>query len=734
MPPLPRSAVLLFLTAAPLLAAAPVRIDFNADTDRRDVLTHAAQNWRVKAGPEASFTAGDLSLRLSSEGTVDSAWWKKGFDTRATMASDAALAAPGRPLVLELQGLTPGLHTLTSLHSSLDTKAVPLVVTLSGEGLTQQERTLTSTARVLDDRDAAFAHFSFTVPEGTRSVRLSITPRNASDRAMLNGLVLDGTDPERTVSRGLPADGDEHVDGEITLTWKPAPAGAFAQQLYLGTSLEAVGTAKPGSPEFVGNLSSPHYQAGKLDPFLTYYWRVDTVGMNRVVTPGPVWSFRPAQLAFPGAEGHGRFAIGGRGGRVIEVTNLEDSGPGSLRAAIEEEGPRTVVFRVGGAIKLKSKLIVTKPYITIAGQTAPGDGIAVHNYTFGAYGTHDVIIRHVRVRVGDASGETLDGAGLGGCDHAIMDHCSIAWSIDEGFSSRGARNITLQRSIITEPLNLSHHRKYLGTGKGHAYAGSVSGDIGSLHHNLLAHCAGRNWSLAGGLTGGGAFAGRLDIRNNVVYNWKDRTNDGGVKALNLVGNFYIPGPATKVSHILKPDLGSREDPQTYFVTGNAMEGHPAYERDNWGSGAVRIDQRELDKVGVTEAQALALVRLAEPFCDSHVTTHSAAEAYTTVMADVGANKPRHDSVDLRIIADVAKRSFTARGSKGGLPGIIDSQKDVGGYPLMKGGPAPVDSDHDGMPDTWETTHGLNPADASDGPKPDAKSPGYTNLETYLNGI
>jgi hypothetical protein len=444
---------------------------------------------------------------------------------------------------------------------------------------------------------------------------------------------------------------------------------------------------------------------------------------------------RAAQTpAFPGAEGYGRFALGGRGGRVIEVTNLNDSGPGSLREAVGAAGPRIVVFRVGGVIWLKSKLVAKNPFITIAGQTAPGDGIAVYGFTFGAYSSHDVVIRYLRIRVGDQSGVTLDGSGLGNCDNSIMDHCSISWSIDEGFSSREARNITLQRCLISEALNMSIHKKYIGTGKGHSFAGSISGDIGSFHHNLLANCAGRNFSLAGGLTKRGAFKGRLDIRNNVVFNWSHRTNDGGVKALNLVANYYIPGPASRVFHLLMPDCGSVKDPQTYFVKDNFMEGHSEYSADNWRKGCVYLQQSELDKLQLNAEQAEKLIRLPEPFCESFVTTQSAEEAYRSVLTDVGANVPRIDKHDRRIIAEVLARIPSFKGSKTGIPGIIDSQKDVGGYPELKGGPAPVDSDHDGMPDTWETAHGLDPKNPADGALPAPDNSGYTNVELYLNSL
>jgi len=206
-------------------------------------------------------------------------------------------------------------------------------------------------------------------------------------------------------------------------------------------------------------------------------------------------------LAFPTAEGYGRFAQGGRGGRVLHVINLNDSGPGSLRAAVETDGPRTVVFDVSGLITLESRLIIrkTNSELTIAGQTAPGKGICLRKYNMGMLGATNVIVRYIRVRPGNLSGMTLDGMGMASSDQCIIDHCSISWTLDESFSSRGGRNITLQRTLISEALNEAGHKKY-PPGTQHGYAASIGGDIGSFHHNLLAHCAGRNWSLAGGLS------------------------------------------------------------------------------------------------------------------------------------------------------------------------------------------------------------------------------------------
>ncbi len=384
-----------------------------------------------------------------------------------------------------------------------------------------------------------------------------------------------------------------------------------------------------------------------------------------------------------------------------------------------------MIFKVGGTIALKDKLVVHNPYITVAGQTAPGDGICIRGATFGDLSTHDTIIRYVRVRVGDESGKTYDGTGFANSDNCIIDHCSVSWTIDESVSSRSAKNVTFQRNLIAEALNMSVHSHYVGTGKGHSFAGSISGDIGSYHHNLVVHCLARAQQVPGRWSHARRRAGYLDIRNNVVYNWEHRTNDGGVKALNLVNNYYIPGAASHVFHLLMPDYGKPGDLQRYFVAGNVMEGRPQYDADNWRNGGVISSSK-------TDPNLPAQIKLDQPFCQSFVTTQSAKGAYDDVMADVGCNYSHYDKYDLTMIGDVKKRSFTYSGSKTHLPGIIDSQTDAGGWPELKSGEAPVDSDHDGMPDEWEKSHGLNPNDPADGAK-DAGD-GYTNLEHYLNSL
>lgn len=434
-------------------------------------------------------------------------------------------------------------------------------------------------------------------------------------------------------------------------------------------------------------------------------------------------------LAFPSAEGYGRFAVGGRGGRVLHVTNLNDAGPGSLREAVEAEGPRTVVFDISGLITLESRLIIRKDNfnLTIAGQTAPGNGICIRKFNLGMLGATNVIVRYLRVRPGNLSGMTLDGMGMASSENCIIDHCSISWTLDEAFSSRGARNITLQRTLISEALNEAGHKKY-PPGTQHGYAASIGGDIGSFHHNLLAHCAGRNWSLAGGLSKpDNKYAGRLDLRNNVVYNWKNRATDGGAHEVNFVNNYYQPGPATKYFYALNAQYGGFPGTQQYFFEGNIMRGQFGLTNQTAGRTAT------IERGGRVPTEYSPWVD--KPFFESHVKTQIAEVAYTNVLADVGCNFPALDAHDQRVIAEVRSGTTKFKGSKTGLPGLPDSQDDVGGwdnYPEVRRA-ADWDTDQDGMPDHWEKQHGLNPKDAADG-RLDLNGDGYTNLEKYLNSL
>jgi hypothetical protein len=391
---------------------------------------------------------------------------------------------------------------------------------------------------------------------------------------------------------------------------------------------------------------------------------------------------------------------------------------------VDATGPRTVVFDVGGTIRLQSKLIIREAgrYLTIAGQTAPGKGIIVRDYSFGMIGGQDVVLRFIRTRVGTSSGLTMDGMGETASNNTIFDHCSISWTIDEGFSSRQAHNITLQRTLISECLNDAGHAIQQAP---HGYAASINGDIGSFHRNLLAHCVGRNWSLAGGLQGGSPTLaiGRLDIRNNVVYNWKDRTTDGEIYQVNFVNNYYKRGPASTKNYAIDLDFYAiAENPPQYYVAGNVMPGVFAA---NEVAKSYRADP-------VPPGNYLA----SAPLWDPHVETITAEAAYEDVLADVGANVPMLDEHDTRILREVRNGTHTYSGSRTGLPGHIDNEADSGGHETFPtvSRPATWDTDNDGMPNAWETSHGLNPDDPEDRNGTNLSRIGYTNLEQYLNEL
>jgi hypothetical protein len=423
-------------------------------------------------------------------------------------------------------------------------------------------------------------------------------------------------------------------------------------------------------------------------------------------------------LAFPGAEGFGRYTSGGRGGRVIEVTNLNDSGPGSLRAAVEASGRRTIVFRVSGNIDLASKLVIRNDNITIAGQTAPGDGICVRYYSFGI-DADNVIIRYVRFRLGDEKKVESDAFTGEEHDRLIIDHCSASWSVDECMSFYKNRNFTMQWCLDSESLYHSVHSK-----GNHGYGGIWGGMGASFHHNLLAHHSSRNPRFSGGRDLADPTQELVDHRNNVIYNWGFNSAYGGeVGKQNMIANYYKYGPATKSDvryRIVEPydNVGRWYIADNFFwgTSGNIIR----VNANNW-SGGVQGDYAQTAKADT-------------PFPAAPVVTHTAENAFELVLADAGANVPKRDSLDLRIIREVRNGTATYGGTFAGpTAGIIDSQGAVGGWPVLNSLPAPADTDHDGMPDEYEMGHGLNFNDPDDGAL-DADADGYTHLEEYLNGL
>lgn len=415
-------------------------------------------------------------------------------------------------------------------------------------------------------------------------------------------------------------------------------------------------------------------------------------------------------LAFPGAEGFGRFATGGRGGEVYAVTNLDDAGPGSLREAVSA-GNRTVIFRVSGTIILQSDLMIRVSNLTIAGQTAPGDGICLRRHPLRLSGASNVIIRHLRVRPGPESGKPVDGIEVRAGRNIMLDHCTISWSIDEAVNTwHGAKDVTVQWCLIAEPLNRSVHPK-----GAHGYGASWGGENTSYHHNLFAHCTARNPSVAGQAKD---HTLNMDHRCSVIFNWEHRSCDGKPDSINVVNNYYKPGPATlpavarRIARIDDTRAAYGFD-SFWYIEGNVVEGYPRISADNWIDG--------VDFEGRTSAQTN---RRREPFPVAPVTTQPAAEACRLVLAGVGATLPRRDAVDRRIVREVETGKVTFGN------GIIDTPAQVGGWPDLKSEPAPLDRDGDGMPDDWERAQGLNPRDPAD--RNQLRADGYTQLEYYLN--
>jgi hypothetical protein len=474
------------------------------------------------------------------------------------------------------------------------------------------------------------------------------------------------------------------------------------------------------------------------------------------------WASRPTDLpqskllAFPGAEGGGAYSYGGRGGQVLVVTSLADSGPGTLRWACEQGGARIVVFNVAGIIRIKSPLIVRAPYISIEGQSAPGDGVCVAGESFWV-NTHDVVIRYMRFRRGETNVARRDDA-LGGnpVGNIIADHVSASWGLDENFSmyrhmfdagigekeeKKGTVNITIQNCIYSEALDYWNH----------SFGSTTGGENSLMIRNLWADNTGRNPSIG--------WTDVYHFVNNVVFNWHHRTMDGGdyTSNFNVINNYFKPGPVTPkdapVGHrFLKPESGRSKLKEKFFgrvyINGNVMEGFPEVTKDNW-KGGVQVEDaggKELADAG----QYKDYMKTDEPFPFPHapIKVLSATDAYKYVVENSGATLPVRDAVDKRITEQARTGKIAYKEMQTDtdfqfkirkLPkdsyklGIITAPWQVGGYPDYKGAPY-KDSDNDGLPDAYEIAHGLNPKDGSDSAKPAKNGGGYTNIEVYLNGL
>jgi len=410
------------------------------------------------------------------------------------------------------------------------------------------------------------------------------------------------------------------------------------------------------------------------------------------------------QIAFPGAEGYGKFATGGRGGKVYEVATLNSSGPGSLGEAIGASGPRIVVFRVSGTIE--GNFNIRNDNITIAGQTSPGYGICIKgNLVISA---NNVIIRYIRVRP-IASGDAIGGRYK---KNIILDHVSASWSNDEVLSLYHNENVTIQWCMITEAC---------ARDDSHRFGGIWGNNYGTYHHNLIAHCDSRNPRWASG-------CGFNDYRNNVLYNWGYQSCYGGeahqvndrrippieFSTINIVANYYKAGPATASEvrdRIANPSARSSDDKGSWYVADNVVVGYPAVTADNWQG----VDGSEY-------------IKLNQPWPAMPINQKAAEEAYMAVLESAGCSFPHRDAVDQRIVEEVRNGTVTY-----GDNGLITSPSDVGGWPDLKSAPAPADNDHDGMPDAWERSRGLDPENPDDA-NGDLDGDGYTNIEDYLSEL
>lgn len=751
------------LLACTVMGANAQKIDFNLSGKESTSNEDGYTSWAVnRASGAQTKTVDGVTIKVEAVGGDGFAgngcmsnWWKDGVNKYSKLVSDAVY-----PIILDsnnnyspsktkamgvrftISGLSAGTHTLAAYHNNTDGTMSPkypdLKVLVNGE---VKQTGVKQTIRAQRTDDAGMSYVKFSVAQGETVTVEYISDLKEGEEYInnyvaVNALIFDRPNPKVQAVCVGPQHLDYHADcdnGTATLQWTGGSI-AVKHRVMFGSSPEKL--------DEIAEIETTSVSTPTLSALNTYYWRVDEIDKDGNVYEGDVWSFRPRRLAFPGAEGYGRYAIGGRGGSAYHVTSLEDDvnnpAEGTFRYGITKvKGARTIVFDVSGRIELKGRLTCSDPYVTIAGQTAPGEGITFTGAPLGL--ASDGITRFIRVYRGYAGTKAgplkaeqdkgLDGLGMAGNDHSIVDHCSVAWTTDEGFSSRGAKNITLQRTMISEALNEADHPNY-GPGTEHGYAATIGGGqgtgVGSFHHNLLAHCEGRNWSLSGGLDGAGNYDGAHDVFNNVVYNWGKRATDGGTHHLNFVGNYYKMGPATTQQMLLRHQFeGTGNGSQEAYVKGNVRVST---------SGAVTKDAlNETYRYELSGGQQLTWQPWSkEPFFESLAKVETAEAAYRNVLSDVGCNLPLADKHDVRMVSETYNGTTSTKGSKTGKPGLIDREWDAEGFTFIKNDsrPADFDTDQDGMPDWWERLNGLDPNVADN--NTDADGDGFTALEDYLN--
>ena len=626
-------------------------------------------------------------------------------------------------LILTITGLSAGVHTLKAYHnnSDLDQSMPDVEVRVNGQ-VVASGKPFTSGAE--STIEAGSSYITFTAKEGEPVViTYATTPESgktySTTSMMLNGLEFDVV--AMTATDPTPSNQDYHAgqeDGTVQFSWTAA-VGAVAHKLVLGTDSAVV--AQSDAYLYEGENTS-FTQTG-LSSMQRYWWRIDEVDAEGNIYRGTPWSFRPCHLAFPGAEGYGRYALGGRGGSVYHVTNLNnDHNPGSLLYGLTDiSEPHTIVFDVSGIIVMDFSAVFTNPYITIAGQTAPGKGICLKasNVNIGS----DNICRFMRFKHG--YGDTGNAMGMSGANHSIVDHTTAAWGTDETVSGRGALNVSFQYSMIAEALGIADHKNY-SAGTNHGYAATIDGRIGSWHHNLLLNCEGRNWSMGGGMDGQNRPIGGLDLFNNVCYNWHSRTTDGNCHAVNFVNNYYKMGADTNKKILFSQDFEDAIAPDGVdqaYVSGNIRENK---------NHTLTYDKKGETYKATGNIPTTYKYLVDEPLFASYATIHTAKDALKIVTSDGGATMPMRDDQHLRVIREAIEGTYTYTGSRSGIKGEIDHEDDAGGWEVYpeEHRSADFDTDQDGMPNWYEKVinSDINTANHNDDPDND----GYTLLEDYLD--
>ncbi len=707
-------------------------------------------SWAVpRAESDTKSFDGGMTITITAGGAasaVGSNWSKTDVETNGLrIIADEVLATNldkgnmtqitegSTSLILTITGMTAGMHTLKAYHNNSDKNQTQPDIEVRVDGnVVATGVKFTSAAQ--SNAEAGTSFITFNVTEGQPVVITYSTVPEAgktytNTRVMINGLEFDvaaigATDP-------MPVNHDFHAgteEGTVTFSWT-APEGVVSHKMVLGTDSAEVAAAT--TYEYEGTAAQ--YVKSGLSSMQKYWWRIDEVDGNGQVHQGQVWTFQPCQLAFPGAEGYGRYAIGGRGGMVYHVTNLsgDKDTPGSLLyGLVNIDEPRYIVFDVSGIIELDFGAQFVKPYAYIAGQTAPGKGICIKasNINIGS----DVICRHIRFKRGlGIYGENTGNAmGMSGANHAIVDHCTAAWGTDETVSGRGALNISFQYSVISEALGIAGHKNY-ADGTNHGYAATIDGRIGSWHHNLLVNCAGRNWSMGGGMDGQNRPIGGLDLFNNVCYNWNSRTTDGNCHAVNFVNNYYKMGADTRKTILFTQDFEDAIAPDGIdqaYVSGNIREN-----KNHTLSNDKKGDTYNATGNIPTTYQYL----LSEPLFPSHATIHTAQDAMKIVTSYAGATMPMRDEHHQRNVRETLDGTYTYVGSKSRIKGEIDTEEDITEHAAGKGWEdypeeqraADWDTDQDGMPDWWEQCIGSNASVANQNDDPNHD--GWTLLEDYL---